>query len=265
MTDSFKRLVPPGATVKEFVVENLTEGEAPTYQSIKSTFTQESNSPKNSRFLLSEMVQDHLNVEAEEERRFNDKVQAEVDKVLAQVREQAHAEGHAEGLELGRKEAYEEEKARLAALLENLSQTINFITDGRKDMVEHYETQLVELVFNMASVVVEYEVENNRDAVTHSVKAILEKIGQEEDVRIRLSATDLSIAKNIEEEIKGISHRGRITFELDQHLSNGDCVVESSSGEIASFVTEKLKELKNELGRAYPRLDSEGSGEETGS
>lgn len=93
MTDSFKRLVPPGATVKEFVVENLSEGNAPTYQSIKSTFIKEANSPKNSRFLLSEMVQDHLNVEAEEERRFNEKVQAEVEKVLAQVKTEAHAEG----------------------------------------------------------------------------------------------------------------------------------------------------------------------------
>lgn len=265
MTDSFKRLVPPGATVKEFVVENLSEGNAPTYQSIKSTFIKEANSPKNSRFLLSEMVQDHLNVEAEEERRFNEKVQAEVEKVLAQVKTEAHAEGHKEGLEIGRNEAYEEEKARLAALLENLSHTINYVTDGRKDMVERYEAQLVDLVFRMASVVVEYEVETNRDAVTSSIKAILEKIAQDEDVRIRLSSTDLSIAKSIEEEMKLISHRGRVTFELDQSLAKGDCVVESSSGEIASFVAEKLKKLRTEIGRAYPLLENDGDEEETGS
>lgn len=257
MTDSFKKLVPQGAEVQKFEMQTLGVGDRPTYASIKSRFEKDSQAPKNARFLLSEMVQDHLKVEEEEERRFMDKVEEQVTEVLNEERSKAQEEGYAAGLEEGRKKAYDEEKARLAAVLESLSYTLNFITEARKSMAAQYEEQLVGVAFKMASLVVDHEVENNQDIVKHSAVAILEKIGQEEDVRIRLSTEDLAVVKEIEEEIKQLSHRGRISFEADNAIKKGDCVIESSSGEIASFIEEKMTRLKEEIATTYPGFRQE--------
>ncbi|NCN40420.1 hypothetical protein GW916_04150 [bacterium] len=263
MTDSSnKKLIPPGAEVTKFEMRNLRDADRPTYQSIKSTFRKDLNSPKNARFLLSDMVHDHLSVEAEEERRFNDKVNAELEKLSEEVSSKAFDEGFAKGSEEGRKQAYDSEKARLAAVYESLSYTIGLIEEGRIQMEKQYEVSLVDLAFKMASAVVDHQVRSNRELVAHSVKAILEKIGQEEDIRIWLSADDLEVVKTIEKEMKNVAHRGRIAFELDPSLSAGDCLVESSSGEIASIIDEKMSKLREELTKIYPELDVKSDDED---
>lgn len=265
MTDSSKnKMVPKGADVTKFEMRNLDDKDRPTYQSIKSSFTKDSNTAENARFLLSEMVHDHLSVEAEEERRFNERVAAELELIKNSASEKAEKEGFERGLSEGKEKAYSEEKARLAVMIESFGQATNLITEGRASLAKQYECKLVDLAFKMASIIVDHEVQTNRDIVSHSVKAILDKLGQEEDVRIRISSDDLEIVKALEDELKNVTHRGRISFELDQALNVGDCVVESSSGEIASLIDEKLKKLREELGKVYPKLDesSDGGGDD---
>ncbi len=263
MTDSSKKkMIPEGAEVTKFEMRNLSDSNRPTYQSIKATFTQDLNSPKNARFLLSEMVHDHLSVEAEDERRFNEKVNLELDKIRESVSEKAYQEGYEKGRVQGKTEAYDEEKARLAVAIESLSNALSLIHEGRKGLVKQYETSIVDLAFKMASVVVDHEVQTNRDLVSHSVKAILEKIGQEEDIRIWLSAENVESVKRLEEELKNVAHRGRISFELDPALKAGDCFIESSSGEIASVIEEKLAKLRIELTKIYPELEPQNDGED---
>jgi flagellar assembly protein FliH len=251
-----KKLLPPGAQVRPFEVRVLGMENRPTYRSIKSNFTVDKNSPKDSRFILSEMVQNSLSLEAEEERRFRERVQSEVERLRADVTREARAEGFEAGHKEGLKKAYEEERSRLAALIEGLAHAIEGIAKAKASLSKDYELRLVQLAFKMASVVVDHQVNTHPELVAHSVRAILDKIGQDEDVRIRLSAEDHGVIQQVQEEIKKVSHRGRISFDLDYGLARGDCVVESMSGEIASFIEEKLAKLKEELKKTYPDIDS---------
>jgi flagellar biosynthesis/type III secretory pathway protein FliH len=254
---SGNKLVPPGAVVRTFEMPILGQEQRRTYQSIKKTFTVDSGSTKDSRFLLSDMVHSQLSVEAEEERRFNDRIALEMERLSQGVHESAYKDGYAAGQEEGKKLAFEQERSRLAALIEGLTHSIGTIAEAKLKLAESYESRLVALAYRMASVVVDHQIEQNPEFVTHSIRAILEKIGQEEDIRIRLSADDHAIITQVEENLKGFSHKGRISLDLDSSLKRGDCIVEASSGEIASFIEEKVGVLRSELKKIYPKIDLE--------
>jgi len=255
--NSANKLLPPGADVRPFELRVLDVNNRPTYQSIKSKFTVDANAPKDSRFLLSEMVHSNLSVEAEEERRFNERLQSEIERIHGEIKGEAYTLGLEQGRQEGLKKAYDEERSRLAALIEGLSHVIEAMGEAKQALAKDYEVRLVRLAYKMASVVVDHEISAHPESVGHSARAILERIAQDEDVRIRLSSEDHGIITQVEEELKNVSHRGRITFDLDANLKSGDCIVESSSGEIASFIEEKLAKLKEELKKSYPNIDED--------
>lgn len=254
-SDSPNKLLPPGAVVRVFEMPVLGQAERPTYQSIKKGFKADEANARDSRFLLSEMVHSHLSVEAEEERRFEDRLAKEIQKLRAEIRASAHKEGFESGQVEGKRLALEAERSRLAALVEGLSSVIGSVSEAKLRLAQDYETRLVALAFRIASVVVDHQIKEKPELVANSIRAILEKIGQEEDIRIRLSVEDHAIVGQLEEEFKNISHKGRISLDLDTNIKRGDCIVEASSGEIASFIDEKLTSLRQELTRIYPNID----------
>ncbi len=125
------KLVPPGAVVKPFEMRVLGKESRPTYQAIKKNFSVDPSSPKDSRFLLSDMVHAHLSVEGEEERRFNERLQAEIARRETQSREKAQQEGFEKGQEEGRKQAFEEEKSRLAAVIEGTAHLLSTLGEAK--------------------------------------------------------------------------------------------------------------------------------------
>jgi flagellar assembly protein FliH len=254
-SDSNNKLLPPGAVVKVFEMPVLGHSQRPTYQAIRKSFTVDKANSRDSRFLLSEMVHSHLSVEAEEERRFEDRLGKEMQLLRSEIHASAHKEGFERGQEEGKRLAFEGERSRLAALVEGLSSVIASVSEAKTKLAQDYETRLVALAFRIASVVVDHQIKEKPELVANSIRAILEKIGQEEDIRIRLSVEDHAIVGQLEEEFKNISHKGRISLDLDTNIKRGDCIVEASSGEIASFIDEKLTSLRQELIKIYPNID----------
>jgi flagellar assembly protein FliH len=239
-------LVPKDAKVEPFRHPALKEKDIPTYHQIKSTFRADVGA-KSARFSLSDLVADQLSVEAEELRRFERKVNEEVENRLSILRREAQELGHKEGLERGRAKGYDEEKARLAALMERLASSANAMEKAKESLSSHYERVLVDMAFRLAELVVHAELKQRPESIYHTISAILDRIGREEDVRVRMSSADFEAIDKVKSQVEGLGRVGRISFDADSSIRPGDCVVESSSGEIASVVEEKLAKLKEEM------------------
>jgi|GEM_PF-1732900 len=239
-------LVPKDAKVETFAHPPLRERELPTYNQIKSSFKAETVA-KAARFCLSDLVSDQLSVEVEEQRRFERKVKEEVDNRLAILRREAQDAGFKEGSDRGRSEAFDAEKVRLAALMEMTASAAQAMGQAKHDLATHYEKMLVEMSFRLAELVVHTEIKTRPEVIYHTVSAILERVARDEDVRVRLSASDFEAVDKVRAQVEDMGRVGRISFDVDSSIKPGDCVVESSSGEIASFVDDKLKKLKGEM------------------
>ena len=251
-------LIPPGAEITAFEMPSLKGKALPTYQQIKDTFNA-GTLPKQNRFALSELVAGQLSVEQEEQRRFEKRTQDEVEARLKILRSETQATAHAKGLEEGRVKAYDEEKARIAQHLESLSTAQQAIVDAKTSLAEQYETMMIDIVFRVAKTIVHKELATDPAAIHATLGAILQRIAKEDDVRIRISPAEFEAIEEIKAEIDKMGRVGRLTYEMDASVKAGNCIVESLSGEIASFIDEKIELLKSEIDKSRAQR-REGTG-----
>jgi flagellar assembly protein FliH len=249
-------LIPEGAEVSVYKVPELKEGEQKTYTQIKSVFKQDL-SAKDARFVLSELVANQMSVEEEEQRRFDKKVAETVEATLKGLRDEAKEKGYKDGSEQGKKDAYEQEKARLAVHLEGLADATKTLVDAKKQLGDQYEAVLVEMSFKIAKLIVQAEIEHRPEVISKTIQEILSRIAKDDDVMIRMSVTEFEAIDKISEEIKSLGRSGRVSFESDAALARGSCVVESLSGEIASDLESKFVKLQAEIQKGiYKKQDS---------
>ncbi len=249
---SRNRLVPEGAVVEKFTMRELNSATLPSYRQIRSTFDREKLQARDERFMLSQHVQNQLSVEEEEERRFSKRVDEEVGQLKKDTEEQARKEGYSAGEKAGKADAYAQEKARLASLLEGLAASTQSLVSAKIQLSNQYERAVIELAYRMAGVVVNHEIEQRPVQVAKAIKEILDRISRDDDVRIRLANREFGAIKEIEAELAAVARNGRVHFEMDATLASGDCIVESVSGEISSVIGEKLNRLRDEINRIYP-------------
>ncbi len=227
---------------------NLEDGKRPTYADIKKKFKAEFVERRmGAGFMLSDLVAGQLSVEQEEKMRFEKRVNDELDARLSLIRSEAMQKGLAQGIEEGTKKAYEEERARLAALMENLTSAVHDLATSKLNLTESYENVLSDLSFRIAEAIIHQQIQDKPDVVKSSIRAVLDRVAREEDVRIRLNAHSFEAIESIKEDLKSSVRDGRLHFELDSNLPMGACVVESQSGEYASFVEEKIRILKEAI------------------
>lgn len=259
-TPTKTRLGPAEQRVEKFQLRELKAGPLPSYRKIRESFEKEKLSARDQRFFLSEHIQNQLSVEEEEERRFRERVADTVAKLREETEKAAYAKGHAEGEKTGREKAYTEEKARLAALIEGLAAVTDDLAKAKLQLSDQYEKSVVDLAYRVAAVIVDHEIEEKPAQVAETIKAILDRIARDDDVRIRLPTREFGALQEIQEELKSFTRSGRIQFEMDSSLKSGECIVESMSGEIASIMEDKLARLREEINRVYPNAIKKVSG-----
>ncbi len=247
--DSSNAKPPEGSgEAQPFELRSFSRGVAPSYQKIKATFSPQA-SQTNGRFSLSELVSNQLSVEKEEAERFERRVQTVVAQRLGELRVAAEKEAFAKGFEEGKEKAYSEEKARLALQMERLASVISSIEQSKNNLAETYRDHLIDLGFRLARVLVHREIVERPQGVADTIQTILGRLGKEDELRIRLSAKDYEVLNQVQAQIEGVARGARIHFEIDANLKSGDCVVESNSGEVGSFLDEKFEKLKREVVR----------------
>lgn len=239
-------LVPAGAVVEAASLQPLKSNELPTYRQVKATFKQDLTS-RDTRFRLSEQVASQLSVEQEEEERFQKRVEAEVDARLSIIKTEAQTKGFAQGQEEGRAQAYNEEKARLAKVMESVAMLLKNLEEAKDHLAQDYEGQLLEFAIRIAEVIMHKEIADRPESISATVKAILNKISKEDDVRIRLPTSVYATFEEVKKQIAEGNRVGRIHVEVDTTLKEGSCVVESLSGEITSVLEESIEKMRTEL------------------
>lgn len=238
-------MIPQGSKVESFVMPDLKKAEAKSYSKIKQTFQEEAHG--SGRFMLSDLVANQMTVEEEEQLRFMKKVNETVDARIRLETEDARKIGYEEGFKKGQAQAYEEEKARLATQIERLGLLMQSLTQAKLSMAEQYEKALLETAFRIAKIIVLKEVTERPEVIARTVADILGRISKDDDVLIRLAPEEFDVIEKIQEDLKQIARTGRLSFEVDQRMVPGSCIVESMSGEIASDIESKFVKLQEDV------------------
>ncbi|MFP4115504.1 MAG: flagellar assembly protein FliH [Spirochaetota bacterium] len=203
----------------------------------------------------------------EEAQQIKDAAQSEANKVVAEAQERAseisrEAERAAEdareearrsGFEEGREKGFEEGRAEHERLVERLHVIINKAIDRRNEIIEESETQIVNLVVQIAKKVVKVISENQRNVVINNVTQALRKLKERTDVIIRVNIEDLEMVTNhVQDIIERVEREHHITVAEDSTVDPGGAIIETDFGEIDARIASQLQEIEDRILELVP-------------
>jgi len=198
----------------------------------------------------------------EEAQDVKDQAEAEANRIVAEAEERAgeitrnaqrsaqdaEEEARRGGFEEGREKGFLEGRSEHERLVQRLHVIINKAIDRRNEIIEESESQIVNLVIQIAKKVVKVISENQRNVVVNNVVQALRKLKEKTDVVIRVNIEDLEMVTNhIQDIIDRVEREHHITVAEDSTVDPGGAIIETDFGEIDARIASQLQEIEDRI------------------
>lgn len=183
----------------------------------------------------------------------------ELEKIKKESYESSYELGRREGESVGRKEGFEsgfkEGQEESEELIRESEKIRDQAIKERDEMLENVEAEVVELVLNIAETVLNKKLKEDDHTIVNLVMKGLESLSSRENIRVRVSADDFDKINSAKEEILSkVSLIDELHIDVDSNLKSGDCIIESSKGDVDVSVNTQLKNIEESI---KSLLDSE--------
>jgi flagellar assembly protein FliH len=255
---------------RTFRTPTLTKGIAPAARAAAARQVEGGQGgQKERRFHVDPVLRDLLSVDEEAESEINRRVAAKVAEIRAQAEEEGRDRGYEEGYQRGKAEAKTVVEAASNERLERFDVFLSTMESLKDEIYRANERFLVELVFRIASNVLQRELATDREYMTRIVRGIVEKVGVKEQLKLIAS----------EEQVEGLyallpelqkKHAGlrNISVEPSSQLGDFDVVLETDFNRVDATLASQMEMLHSalveELGSTHASeaaAGSEGDGE----
>ncbi len=154
--------------------------------------------------------------------------------------------GFADGREQMRKELEQNYQKKLFEQKKMLQEVIASVDDKLVEYDQQFETMVLNLAFLVSEKIIKREIET-KSIIDETLKFALKKVLGANKVIIKLNRKDLEHLKNDADGILNDDMFSRITFESDERIDAGGCLVETEIGNVESRINTQLAELKKLL------------------
>ena len=197
----------------------------------------------------------HSDAESEASRIVSEAEQkaAEITREAERKAQDAEEDARRAGFEEGRQNGFQEGQAEHERLVERLHVIINKAIDRRNEIIEESETQIVNLVVQIAKKVVKVISENQRNVVVNNVVQALRKLKEKTDVIIRVNIEDLEVVtSHVQDIIERVEREHHITVAEDSTVDPGGAIIETDFGEIDARIASQLQEIEDRILELVP-------------
>ena len=190
--------------------------------------------------------------EAEDEaKRLLEDARKQAEALEAEVRtrvEKIESEASSRGQEAGREQGFQEGRAEVQRLTENLQRIITAAIERRNLIIEESETQVINLVLLIARKVIKVISENQKNVVINNVVQALRKLKSRGEVVIRVNLADLELTSaHIKDFMKMVENVKSVTVLEDSSVDRGGCIIETDFGQIDARVSSQLSEIEERI------------------
>lgn len=176
------------------------------------------------------------------------------------LKQQAHDEGHQQGNQAGYEEGYQnglvqgkqdgrsEMEQVIADAIAKAQHMLDTCQQETKAMIIDAEKEIVDIALAVARKIIAYEIVENPMVVLPLVKAALQKVSDQEEVVIRVSADDFDsvlMAKKDLQAMVGREHALKII--VDHTIESGSCIIDTSYGAVDARVDTQFETIKKAL------------------
>ncbi|MDY6972438.1 MAG: FliH/SctL family protein [Thermodesulfobacteriota bacterium] len=161
-----------------------------------------------------------------------------------EIEEQAYVKGFTKGEKAG----MESGNKKAEPVLNNFYQAVLELEKVNKEIHMNAERESVELALAIAKKVVCHEISTNKEVVINIVKEALKRVMDDDKIRIRISPSDVQFVKNARMQFSDlVDNIEEVTFEEDERILAGGCVIETNSGNIDARIDKKLQAVEEAL------------------
>jgi flagellar assembly protein FliH len=195
-----------------------------------------------------------------EARTEGERVIAEADAQAAAIREQARVAGFAQGRDEGLRDAErmirEQSEARTVQLVaERLRTALPAVTALADELrrerdlwLAHWERIGIELAMTISEKLLRAELERRPELVAGRVTELLRLAAGSPEITVRLNPVDLELLGDVAGLLgRGLANATAVRVVGDASLGAGDCVVETTHGELDARITMQMQRLVAEL------------------
>jgi len=167
-------------------------------------------------------------------------IRGRVEKIEQEAREKGGGEGREQG--------YQEGRAEVQRLIDNLQRIISAAIERRNLIIEESETQVINLVLLIAKKVIKVISENQKNVVINNVVQALRKLKSRGEVVIRVNLADLELTSaHIADFMKMVENVKSITVLEDSSVDRGGCILETDFGQIDARISSQLSEIEERI------------------
>lgn len=160
---------------------------------------------------------------------------------IKEIEHQAYQKGLIEGQKAG----IESRTEQIDSVLESLQQTLIQVQNLRQEIYLTIEKEVVELALAIACKVVCQEVTTNKDVVLCVAREALSKVKVPGKITVKLNPSDLEVINDTKRHMNYLrNHIENVTFEPEETISRGGCVIETNMGKIDARLEKQFRVIE---------------------
>lgn len=203
---------------------------------------------KTDAFKLDQIVIDQLGIEDRERAMHEEKFKKELERRWEQNAEKAEVAGYTRGLEEGKAEAYKSELPRIQERMQQFEFLLQQLDSFREKIFASNEAFLMELIAEVAGMVVLKEVEVDREYVKRLVITLLQQLSTKEDLKIHLSEADFANVDVLRQALdKEFGKLNNTTIEASPEIPVGGVKIETRFGVVDASIAAQIANVKAAL------------------
>lgn len=201
------------------------------------------------RFSLHPASRKGLGIETEEHRHLEGRINEEVERRLADLREAARAEGFEQGRGEGEALVMKELTEKTQPVFDHFQKVVAEFEGAKEEIYHANEDFLIQLVFQVAKQVILREVKTDHEYVKNLCVQLVEKIGAKDHVKIKIGKDDFDQIETIREHLKQqFVDLKNIQIDVSEEFTSGGCKVETDLARINASVETQLQLISQALG-----------------
>lgn len=242
---NFNEAVEGSDTVKLFEFKPLlTSDQTIEKNEFQKIIKTEREFAKSSSFKVNPIVEEYRGFKEQEDREYEDRVEAEVAKRVAEIQDEAFRAGFDEGVSQGREEIFVEMRSVVDQKLENFSHMVTSVLKTQENILAKQKTEMYQLLRNLSKWIVLRELQEDGKYIERLLERLLLEMQVRNNLLIQVNTEDFSQMPEVLEHVQSrLGEMKNVRVEIDSTVKSRGIVIESENGIINATMEEQFKSL----------------------
>ncbi|MDI6734806.1 MAG: FliH/SctL family protein [bacterium] len=167
---------------------------------------------------------------------------------IAEIEQNAKEQAHQEGFDAGKEKGIKAGEESLKKMFSEIQNVLIEAKNKRAEIIHANQEMIVELAFMIAKKIIKAESITNKETLLKNLNAALKKLKDKEKIKVKLNPVYLAELGNMKERLLAqASGLEGITFEEDQNIEPGGCLIETNFGLIDATISSQLEVIQEAL------------------